>query len=61
MCRYCTKQEEIESDWLDITIEGDELRLYYDAYSSDSSFEEVLWVQYCPMCGKKLEPLEEEE
>ena len=56
MCRKCNK--EIDSEYLVLDIDGDELRIDYNAYSCDSSFNEKVSISYCPMCGVKLKPKE---
>lgn len=54
MCKYCSGKKELDSDWLCLSIYGNKLELHYNAYSSDSSFDEQIPIKYCPMCGKKL-------
>jgi hypothetical protein len=54
MCDSCKK--DIGMDDFSLTIEGNELIADYDAYSCDSSFNEKVTINFCPMCGKKLEP-----
>ncbi|MEB9013980.1 hypothetical protein P4H82_27815 [Bacillus cereus] len=59
MCKYCKtdgyhRTELIEAEWIDIRIEGNKLSLDYQAYSCDSSFEEGVKINFCPMCGKEL-------
>lgn len=65
-CEFCNgKVNEIESydGWstvyLDTQIKGRTLNVEYDAYSVDSSFDIDIRISYCPMCGRKLEELEE--
>lgn len=38
-----------------LTIVGNILHVDYDAYSCDSSFNNKITIDFCPMCGKKLE------
>lgn len=54
MCDYCSGKKEIDSDWLEISIEGNQLDIDYNAYSSDSSFHELIKINFCPMCGEKI-------
>ena len=58
-CNYCQKQERIPHAFLKISInhdlkENNYLEIDYDAYSCDSSFEEIIYINYCPICGRKL-------
>lgn len=59
-CGYCStegwRKNEIQNDWLKIQVvpEG-KMYLWYEAYSTDSSFELEVDINYCPMCGRKLE------
>jgi hypothetical protein len=55
MCNVCQGREDIGKHNLDIYIIKNILSIDYDAYSSDSSFEEELEINYCPICGRKLE------
>lgn len=61
-CKYC---QSIKPHLIftnpDITVEGTELVVRYDAYSVDSSFNEWININYCPMCGHKLGLSNEEE
>jgi len=66
MCKYCEavelrNAESIEAEWIEIKVIGDKLNLDYSAYSCDSSFEEAVKINFCPMCGKELVAIEEEE
>ena len=66
MCKYCEavelhNAEPIEAKWIDIKVIGDKLNLDYQAYSCDSSFEEAVKINFCPMCGKELVALPVEE
>ncbi|QFP93474.1 UNVERIFIED_ORG: hypothetical protein Xoosp15_209 [Xanthomonas phage Xoo-sp15] len=66
MCKYCEtdgihRTERIESDWLELRVEGNKLNMYYQAYSGDSSFEEDVKINFCPMCGQELTELVNEE
>ncbi|ASR79643.1 hypothetical protein KAMFAM_239 [Bacillus phage Kamfam] len=59
MCKYCENTElhnaePIEAEWIELKVIGDKLNLDYQAYSCDSSFEEAVKINFCPMCGKKL-------
>lgn len=53
-CEYCDGGEQLNNEWLDISIENNKLIIGYDAYSTDSSFLTGIRIKYCPMCGKKL-------
>ncbi len=60
MCNFCKPKEEIKkkeslSLILEMILVDKDLKLTYDAYSCDSSFQEYIEINYCPMCGKKLE------
>ncbi|AGY46731.1 hypothetical protein BigBertha_223 [Bacillus phage BigBertha] len=69
MCKYCEitelhNAEPIEAEWIEIKVIGNTLNLDYSAYSCDSSFEEAVKINFCPICGKELVELpaiEEEE
>jgi hypothetical protein len=39
---------------LEMTIVKNILKIGYDAYSCDSSFDEELEINYCPFCGRNL-------
>lgn len=61
-CEFCNgKVNEIKSYdgystvHLDTQIKGRTLNVEYDAYSVDSSFDGDFHINYCPMCGRKLE------
>lgn len=60
MCKYCEDGNnerlvsESEFDYASYKITGDKLEVWYDAYSGDSSFEEEIKLNNCPMCGKRL-------
>ena len=41
------------------SLEGNVLTLDYDAYSCDSSFTVKLEINYCHMCGEKLEEIKQ--
>ena len=66
MCKYCETDgyhntDLIEAEWIGIRVIGDKLNLDYVAYSGDSSFEEAVKINFCPMCGKELVALPVEE
>jgi hypothetical protein len=42
----------------DLTIYGRTLHVDYDAYSCDSSFNDEIAINFCPMCGRKLNEVE---
>lgn len=42
----------------DLTITGRTLHVDYNAYSCDSSFNDEIAINFCPMCGKKLNMVE---
>lgn len=54
MCKYCNKKENLDSDLCKIYIKDNILCIDYDAYSTDSSFNEKIEINYCPICGKHL-------
>lgn len=41
-------------EYENIYISSNKLEITYDAYSSDSSWFENIIINYCPMCGSKL-------
>lgn len=58
MCNFCDEKEKISEcvlgPSLKMLLEGDEIRLEYDAYSVDSSFTEWIEIKFCPFCGEEL-------
>lgn len=64
-CSYCTGEKPITliedrghyyaNEVLEIFISKNRLESYYSAYSNDSSFDGYAEINYCPMCGRKLE------
>ena len=70
-CNYCVDvtfgNDNIESESLDIKLVpiktelGTKLAMYldYNAYSLDSSFEEIVKINFCPMCGRELKEVAE--
>lgn len=58
MCKFCENNEEIKTIYqtLYLKINGNHLGIYYNAYSCDSDIYEdnLLDINYCPICGKKL-------
>ena len=70
MCNFCNKQKPkyivdnspnkkvVKNDSIaesfNLIIEGNKLMVEYDAYSTDSSFNEEIQIKYCPMCGRSL-------
>ncbi len=52
MCNLCEKDIGFED--FSLYVEDDELVADYNAYSCDSSFNERVKINYCPMCGEKL-------
>lgn len=63
MCKYCEDGEELISNRITATIvqcdNGTYIDGEYSAYSCDSSFnDEAIYINYCPMCGKKLTEVE---
>ena len=62
-CEYCSGIEEFadsnEDNYVSgnpsVCILGNILSIKYDAYSCDSSFDREYRINYCPMCGEKLE------
>lgn len=63
MCDFCSKpkvRSSIENESLTsvftLRIEGNKLVCIYNAYSVDSSFDEEIYISFCPMCGKSLKP-----
>lgn len=66
-CEFCNgKENEIESHddyptvYLVTQIKGRALNVEYNAYSIDSSFGADFHINYCPMCGRKLEEMKDE-
>lgn len=57
MCTSCNKI--IKMNRFDLKIEGNKLVASYNAYSCDSSFNDEATINFCPMCGKKLDVPEE--
>lgn len=57
MCNFCNqriKEPAILHSSLQMTLDGIELKLNYDAYSVDSSFTEWIEIKFCPFCGEEL-------
>ena len=56
MCKYCAEgnNERLESEYAGYRVTGDRLEVDYCAYSGDSSFEEAIKINNCPMCGQRL-------
>jgi len=52
----CETNAELDAEFssLKLIINGNSLELTYDAYSCDSSFDTSIHINYCPICGKKL-------
>lgn len=48
------KPLDMEFSSLEAIIEGNVIKLSYDAYSCDSSFSTEIYINYCPICGRKL-------
>ena len=44
-----------------LTITGTTLNVDYNAYSTDSSFYDEIAINFCPMCGRKLNEVENNE
>lgn len=42
------------SETCDLRIYGDKLCIDYNAYSTDSSFNDEIKINFCPICGRKL-------
>jgi len=57
MCKICEKNELLEAEYLEVKIEGNKLKLDYDAYSCDSSFREEIEIKFCMNCGRKLKAI----
>jgi hypothetical protein len=67
-CNYCENPKHIKGTIFRTAIKRNKSMMYdfilyikedkliadYDAYSADSSFDESIKINYCPMCGKKL-------
>ena len=55
-CSTCRDAEIMNTSFsnLEIKITDGYLHIGYDAYSCDSSFNEKIRINYCPICGKKL-------
>jgi hypothetical protein len=62
-CNHCTATKKIPDGTtyglVDIHVRRAGLRLEYQAYSVDSSFDIVIPIKFCPMCGRKLTQSEE--
>lgn len=65
MCKYCDNKdkkgksipnEELNLEYVNATINGNQLLIGYDAYSCDSSFSIDTTINFCPMCGRDLNP-----
>ena len=52
-CAFCSNKENI-SNYLKLSIKEKILNIEYNAYSCDSSFNESIKINFCPMCGRKL-------
>lgn len=52
-CAFCGNKENF-SKWLHLYMDGNKLHISYEAYSCDSSFDETITLNYCPICGRKL-------
>ena len=57
MCNICEGNELLDAECLEIKIEGNKLKLDYDAYSCDSSFNEDIEIKFCMNCGRKLKAI----
>lgn len=59
MCNFCDKleNENLPIDYVKAKIQGKKLTIGYDAYSTDSSFDAELFIEFCPMCGSRLKEL----
>ena len=58
MCNICEGNELLDAECLEIKIEGNKLKLDYDAYSCDSSFNEEIEIKFCMNCGRKLKAIQ---
>jgi len=57
MCKVCEGKEKVKGfdrNSLKVYIEVNKLKISYDAYSCDSSFDDSTSINYCFSCGKKL-------
>lgn len=57
MCPYCKGCHiHTTDDYIDVYIDNANktMNISYDAYSCDSSFNDSIQINYCPMCGRKL-------
>lgn len=63
-CEYCQGTTPInmadvsignEMDILKMYVEKGYISAFYNAYSLDSSFDGKTYINFCPMCGRKLE------
>jgi hypothetical protein len=61
MCKYCEKGERLDTEFSSLRVEiiGSTLEIGYDAYSTDSSFSTEIDINYCMMCGEKLNKTEQ--
>lgn len=58
MCDICEENELIDAEYLEMKIEGNKLKLDYDAYSCDSSFIEDIEIKFCMNCGRRLKAIQ---
>jgi len=64
MCDFCGSNRNVpeieDSEYVVMTLDGDNMKLDYDAYSCDSSFNESIKINFCPYCGQKTKARGEE-
>jgi len=65
LCEFCNNKDKkgkfigneclpFDCGGLCIDINGNQLKISYDAYSCDSSFSTDTTINFCPMCGRNL-------
>lgn len=55
MCSTCREGKELaEGSIAEYKIQDNQLTIYYQAPSGDSSFSEEIEIKFCPMCGQEL-------
>ena len=63
MCKFCDNKdkkgksipnEELNFEYVNAIIDGNQLSIGYEAYSCDSSFSIDTTINFCPMCGRNL-------
>lgn len=55
ICSCITK--EITKEFVELSIDSNGLNISYDAYSTDSSFDTTIPINFCPFCGESIDTL----